>query len=331
MLRRLIISLTLIITLAVCSAAGVFYWGKQQYLAPATFNEDQVFTVMPGNSVAKIAKGLAAQGLIASDQIFITGVRLEKLARALKAGEYLIPAHTSMSDLAHILVSGKVILHKITFAEGFSSYEIATLVNSDDRLTGRASTELAEGSLLPETYHFARGLPREKLITRMQKAQADLLAEIWGGRDQDLPIQSIKDAIILASIVEKETGVASERERVAGVFINRLRINMPMQTDPTIIYGITKGRRPLGRPLSRKDLKTENPYNSYLNRGLVPGPISNPGAASLRAVMHPVASKDLYFVANGKGGHAFAKNLKDHNNNVAKWRKHQRAQKKAAQ
>jgi len=214
----------------------------------------------------------------------------------------------------------------ITIPEGLTSIEIFDLVSAAKDLSGELTVTAAEGSLMPETYSVTLGATRDAFVTRMAVAADAAKAELWPERAPDLPFDTWEEAVTLASIVEKETGVAAERGKVAGVFINRLRIGMRLQSDPTVIYGITQGSGPLGRKLRRSDLDTDTPYNSYTRAGLPPGPICNPGRAALKAVLNPVETDAFYFVADGTGGHAFARTLAEHNRNVAKWRKLQKQQ-----
>ncbi len=211
-----------------------------------------------------------------------------------------------------------------TLAEGLTSHEIVALVEQAEALEGAVEAVPSEGSLLPETYHYARGDRRGDLVVRMSRARDELLRVLWPGRAPNLPVATPEHAVVLASIVEKETGVAGERPLVASVFVNRLQKGMRLQSDPTVVYGLTGGTGPLGRALTRKDLQAPSPNNTYLNRGLPPGPIANPGRAALEAVLNPAQTAFLYFVADGSGGHAFAKTLAEHNRNVAKWRKFQK-------
>jgi UPF0755 protein len=209
----------------------------------------------------------------------------------------------------------------VTIAEGLTVMEIITLLQGETALTGALSALPAEGSLLSETYYYTYGMTRQMIVERMQKAMQETLSSLWNGRVADGILRTPEEVAVLASIVEKETGLAAERPRVAGVFINRLRQGMPLQSDPTVIYAVTEGKMKLERPLSLADLKTPSPYNTYLVKGLPPFPIANVGKAALEAVLHPEAHDYIYFVADGTGGHAFAKTLAEHNNNVAKWRR----------
>ncbi|MBT6096092.1 MAG: endolytic transglycosylase MltG, partial [Rhodospirillaceae bacterium] len=248
--------------------------------------------------------------------------------KPLRAGEYAFPAALSPAEAARILQSGRTVQRRVTFAEGLTRAEVASTLAAAAGATGAVGPLPQEGWLLPETYHYAFGDSREALLKRMNDAMVALADKLWSERAPDLPIKSVHEAVILASIVEKETGVASERPRVAAVFINRLRLGMRLQSDPTVVYGLTFGEKPLGHGLTRADLQSRTPYNTYLIKGLPPTAIANPGRAALESVLHPADSKDLYFVADGTGGHAFARTLKGHNANVAKWRRIERARKK---
>jgi UPF0755 protein len=245
----------------------------------------------------------------------------------LKAGEYVFEKNASMSDVLETIISGKSIQHQVTIAEGLTTQQIVQRINDAEVLSGPIQTVPPEGTLLPETYRVTRGTTREQLLQRMTQAQQRLVQEIWARRSPDLPIKTINEFITLASIVEKETAIASERTRVAAVFVNRLHRNMRLQSDPTIIYGIVGGKGTLGRSLTRADVDGPTPYNTYTINGLPPGPIANPGRASLEAVANPSRTKDLYFVADGTGGHVFAETYEQHLKNVARWRDFQRDQK----
>ena len=288
---------------------------------PGPLQADTVMYIDPGTSMGDIARKLAAEGVIEDSLVFRLGVRLMRVSRELKAGEYLFPATVSMRGVVDILLSGKTVLRRLTLPEGVASAEAAALVDAAEGLAGNLTAVPPEGTLLPETYHYERGDQRNELVERMQEAMRDTLSELWDLRDQSIPLKTPEEALILASIVEKETGVPDERPIVASVFINRLRAGMRLQSDPTVVYGITSGAAPLGRALTRTDLQTASDYNTYQINGLPPGPIANPGRAAIEAVLNPAQTEFLYFVASGDGGHAFAKTLDEHNNNVAKWRK----------
>ncbi len=324
MIRRLFILFAVLTVLVMAAAGGGLFWLKSAYTKPSQSQTEKVIVIERGSSVASIAKQLQSEGLIRFAKVFRFGIRILDDPRPLQAGEYRIPAGASAADIAAILKSGEQVVHKITLAEGLSSIQIADLLRDEPLLTGKIETTPAEGTLLPETYHFHRGEDRTEMLRRMQTAMDEVLDKLWVGRDDGLPYQSPEEAMILASIVEKETAVESERWLVAGVFVNRLKKGMRLQSDPTVVYGITRGAGPLGRPLSREDLDAETAYNTYKINGLPPTPIANPGRASIAAVMNPAETDALYFVADGTGGHAFSKTLEEHNRNVRAWRKLQR-------
>ncbi len=301
-------------------ASIVLYYAQQTFIAPGPLKSDATVVIPRGAGLEKIATLLKNEGVISDILIFQLGARYTKRARNLKAGEFLFPATASMDAVIKILEEGKVVSYSITIPEGKTSREIIDILRSDPNLSGEISIIPKEGSLLPETYQYERSGTRQSIVDRMQKALNENLNELWLNRQKGLPLKSMEEALVLASIVEKETGIASERPLVAGVFINRLNKKMRLQSDPTVSYGITMGQAPLGRSLSRKDLKTPTPYNTYTIDRLPPGPITNVGRSALEAVTQPDKTKFLYFVANGKGGHSFAKNLKEHNKNVRLWR-----------
>ena len=308
------------LSLLLLIAAGAAFYGKQQYEAEGPLATEQVFTVERGMNARAVAKMLAAQGIIRSADIFTVAAYVTRDFRRIKAGEYLAPAGASMAMLMAIIVQGKEYTFRLTIPEGWTSQMAVERINANNVLGGSAVEVPAEGTLLPDTHTFRRGFDRQQLINNMTKAQKDLIAELWPKRAADLPIQTPQEAIILASIVEKETSVPAERPQVAAVFINRLRLGMRLQSDPTVIYGIVAGKGRLDRTISKADLRQETPYNTYRIKGLPPGPIANPGRDSIAAVLNPAVTEDLYFVADGTGGHAFSKTLDDHNANVKEWR-----------
>ncbi len=316
--------LSFILVLALIAGAALA-WLWRAATGPGPLTESAVVLFKPGTSVAGIATELKYAGVIRDERIFIAVVRAHDQTGSLKAGEYEIPAGASVVEVIHLLVEGKSILHTLTVPEGKTTKQILALIAADDALEGEIALAPAEGELLPETYAFIRGETRDGVIADMMKAQDDVLAALWDGRANDLPFSSKEEAIVLASIVEKETGVAEERPRVAAVFVNRLRKGMRLQSDPTIIYGLTQGE-PLGRGLRQSELERETPYNTYVIPGLPPTPIANPGRAAIEAVLNPADTDDLFFVADGSGGHAFAPTLEEHNRNVAKWRQIERQQ-----
>lgn len=312
-------------TLLLCaSAGGLYYYGQTRYLEPGPATADQVFLLERGTGLNATAARLEKDGLVSSSLVFRLALRVQGAAGSLKAGEYLIPAQASMDEIAAILAEGKSIQHKLTIAEGLTSWEVMRLVETDPVLVGDMPETPPEGALLPETYLFTRGTTRADIVGRMMAAHDEVLDRLWQERATDLPFDTKEEAVTLASIVEKETGIASERPRVAAVFVNRLRKGMRLQSDPTIIYGITKGQGPLGRPIRRSEIDRKTAYNTYQIDGLPPAPIANPGEASLAAVLNPPETKEYYFVADGTGGHAFAETHAGHMRNVAKWRRIER-------
>lgn len=314
-------TLAAILVIACCVVAGAAALVYRVYAAPGPLQHPTTVVVARGAGVNDIARRLVGKSVIAHPDLFTVIARLSGVHRRLKAGEYGFDAGVSTRAVLAILLEGRTAVRKVTFAEGLTVKEVAALLRGTEGLKGEVGTVPREGTLLPNTYHFSRGDNRKAILERMEKAMAATVAELWKGRVDGLPIRNMREAVILASIVEKETGVASERARVAAIFVNRLRKRMRMETDPTVVYGLTGGAGPLGRALTRKDLKRKHPYNTYRIFGLPPGPICNPGRDALAAVMNPLQTDELYFVADGTGGHVFARTLRAHNRNVAKWRK----------
>ncbi len=295
------------------------------------YAEDKIVNIPPRQGIREIADLLLKEGVIEHPMTFILSATLAKTRDELKFGEYLFPRQASLHDVINKLVDGKVETHPVTFAEGLTSEQIVQRVLEADVLTGNIKEIPREGSLLPETYRYTRGTPRDQVIQRMQQAQRRLVQEIWDRRVPDLPLRSPDQLVTLASIVEKETGRADERSRVAAVFVNRLKQHMKLQSDPTIIYGLVGGKGTLGRPILRSEIEQSTPYNTYVIDGLPPGPIANPGRAALEAVANPARTKELYFVADGTGGHAFSETLDQHQKNVAKLRALEQAQRDGTQ
>ena len=316
----------LFLILLAIAAGGAWFWEQENFQAPGPSPKYAVVLVEPGDRVSTIAQKLAVSGVISDPRLFRLGLRIRNLQGTLKAGEYGFPAHVSLADVAGILASGKSILHKLTAAEGLTSEMIAAIVNADPALAGDPVAAPEEGTLLPETYLFIRGTTRAQIIAEMKRAQAQLLARMWPARAGGLPVNTVEEAIILASIVEKETAIPEERRHIAAVFANRLRMGMKLQSDPTIIYDITEGY-PLGRGIRQSELERASPHNTYAIAGLPPTPISNPGRDSIVAVLNPAESSDLYFVANGKGGHVFSATVEEQNRNVSEWRRIEKLQK----
>jgi len=304
----------------VIGLGATLYLGKLRYDSPGPLETARTVIIERGDGTATIAEKLERAGVVDEPIVFRLGVMLTKSERDLKAGEYLFEAGVSVGDVIATLVDGKSILHQVTMPEGLTSLQIVERLNEEPMLAGEIREIPKEGTLLPETYKFTRGTDRQEILNRMSAAHERLLAEVWERRVSELPIETPEEMVILASIVEKETGRADERNRVAGVFINRLNRGMRLQSDPTIIYGIVGGQGSLGRGIRRSEIDALTPYNTYQIDGLPPTPIANPGRASLEAVANPSRTDDLFFVADGTGGHAFAETYDEHNRNVARWR-----------
>jgi UPF0755 protein len=307
---------TLLVLLAVIVGGG-FVVGKQRLEAPGPLDSDKMVTIPRGLGIRDISELLVQEGVIDQPWIFMGGVFALKARDELKAGEYQFVKNASLRDVIETIADGKVIQHQLTLAEGLTSEQIVQRILESDLLTGNIREIPREGSMLPESYKLTRGTSREQLIQRMETQQRRVVQEIWDHRMPDLPLKTPDQLVTLASIVEKETGRADERSRVAAVFINRLKQRMRLQSDPTIIYGLVGGKGTLGRPISRSDLEQPTPYNTYVIDGLPPGPIANPGRASLEATANPARTKELYFVADGTGGHVFAETYEQHQRNVA--------------
>ncbi|WP_342453264.1 endolytic transglycosylase MltG [Jiella mangrovi] len=309
----------------VLAAGAVLYWGKSEFERPGPLKSEATYVVPSSTGVSAIASGLERQGIIADADVFEYGVRLSGAGSKLKAGEFAFAPGASMRQVMEKLVSGQSIMHAVTIPEGWTVNRAYERIAAADFLSGDMPGEVPEGTLKPDTYLVQRGTTRKEVVQRMKSAQDRLVQEIWDGRDPDLPIKDIGQFITLASIVERETGIAGERPHVASVFINRLKKGMRLDSDPTFLYGVYGGAgKPSGQPVTQSDKDSDTPYNTYKIRGLPPGPIANPGRAALEAVAHPLQTDDLYFVADGTGGHAFSSTLKEHNNKVAKYRKLQR-------
>jgi peptidoglycan lytic transglycosylase G len=309
-----------IFVLAALVAGVVLVSGKQRFDVPGPLAEDRVVNIPRGSGIREIADVLMREGVIDQPWVFVGGVLVLKAREDLKAGEYQFKAHASLREVVATIVEGRVVSHQFTIPEGLTSEQIVARLGDDDTLTGNIKEIPREGTLLPDTYNFTRGTSREQMIQRMQQAQQRAVKEVWERRYQDLPIKTPEQLVILASLVEKETGKPEERTRVAAVFINRLKQKMRLQSDPTIIYGLVGGKGTLGRPIMKSEIEQPTPYNTYQIDGLPPGPISNPGRASLEAAANPARTRELYFVADGTGGHAFADSYEQHQKNVARLR-----------
>ncbi|MBL4725616.1 MAG: endolytic transglycosylase MltG [Rhizobiaceae bacterium] len=316
------------IVLSVIAVSVIFFIGKKNFEKPGPLRTSQTIVIKEGSGLNQISTQLNARGIIDSDILFGIGVKLHGAAGGMKAGEYAFTSGMSMNDVMETIRSGKGIVYKITIPEGLTTHVIYQRIAANDTLVGDLPAMLPEGSLMPDTYPFQRGTSRTDVVKRMQQSQQQFLAQVWKRRTAGLPVKTPEELVTLASIVEKETGKSSERPHVASVFINRLNQGIRLQSDPTIIYGIFGGEgKPKGRPIYQSDIKNPTPYNTYTIDGLPPGPISSPGRAALEAVANPSITKDLFFVADGTGGHVFAKTLAGHNANVSRWRAIERRQK----
>ena len=302
-------------------AGGILAWGSAQMQKPGDFSEDVVFEVKVGDRLNAVSERLEEQGLIDNAMIFRIAARSSGDDARLKFGEYKIPAYASMQEVLDLVTSGRALAYQVTIPEGLTSFQVVARLLEEPLLTGEIDEIPPEGSLAPDTYSISKGDSRASLIRRMTLAQHKIITEAWELRAEGLPLKDTDEALTLASIVEKETGLPEERPLVASVFINRLNRGMRLQTDPTVIYGVTKGRGDLGRGLRQSELRKKTPYNTYVIEGLPPTPLANPGKASIEAVLNPAKSNYLFFVADGTGGHAFAETIDEHNRNVRKWRK----------
>ena len=314
-----------VLLIAMLGVGGVFYYGHQMVDAAGPLQEDKIVNISGGSR--DIADTLNKAGVIdVNPWIFVASVQALKASSSsksgeyLKSGEYTFQKNASLREVIDTIVRHKVVQHAVTIPEGLTSEQIVARLSDSDIFNGSIHEVPREGTLLPETYKFERGTDRQKVIQRMQQEHKHVLADVWDRRSPDLPLKTPEQLVTLASIVEKETGRPDERSRVAAVFVNRLKQKMKLQSDPTIIYGLVGGKGTLGRPIKRSEITQPSPYNTYVIDGLPPGPISNPGRASLEAVANPARTRDLYFVADGTGGHAFSETLDAHQKNVAKLR-----------
>ena len=290
MIRRLTLAVLVLCVLAAVTAGGGWLWFSKQISRDGPHAMDEVVLIPPGSHIQAIATTLVGRGIIRSDLLFRLASRLSKADRALKSGEFRIPARASVTGVLDVLTRGETVARTFTIPEGLTVAEALEIVAKAEGLMGPLPAPPDEGRLLPETYHYAYYDTKVQAVRRMEQAMDAALAKAWAGRDEGLPLNSPTEALILASIVEKETGVKAERARVAGVFLNRLKRGMKLQSDPTVIYGITEGKAPLGRDLTRADLDTPTPWNTYAVQGLPPPPIANPGLAAIDAVLHPQAT-----------------------------------------
>lgn len=317
--------LVFLATMMILTVAGV-WWAIAHFEAPGPLKQMTTVIVPKGESFNDIAELLEKNEVVDFPKLFQVMVVLQGNGRNFKAGEYEFHPAVSPRAVMDAMLEGRTVIRRMTIPEGFTSREISELLKQNPVLEGEVPWEIPEGTLLPETYHYSYGDSRAGIIERARTAMRNALERLWEQRDRSIPLKTPEEAIILASIVEKETGVAAERGRIAAVFINRLRKGMKLQADPTVIYGITEGSKKMGRQLSGSDLKKASDYNTYIITGLPPGPICNPGLDAIKAVLRPPKTSELYFVADGRGGHNFAATLKEHNANVNRYRAALKAQ-----
>lgn len=324
-----VLSIVIFLTLA---GGAAIYFGAREFEQAGPLTATDTVLVRPNTSVADIATQLERLGMISDARIFRIGVRAFGHDSSLKAGEYEVRAHASMRDIMELMQSGKSVQYSLTIPEGMTVWQAFKRIAATEELQGELPAELPpEGSIAADTLRFTRGMERQAVLDKLMADQRQLVQDIWERRDPDLPLNDINEFVTLASIVEKETGRADERPRVAAVFVNRLRKGMRLQSDPTILYGLFGGQgRPADRPIYQSDIEKPTPYNTYTIDALPPGPIANPGRAALEAVANPSETDDLYFVADGTGGHVFATTLEEHNANVARYRAFRRQQEEEA-
>src|SRR5438445_1427611 len=310
-----------ILLVGMIGTGAAYYYGKQKLEAAGPLREDKIVNIPSRAGMADISDVLQREGVIDNNRWAFIGAVLALKARSeLKPGEYAFQKNASLRDVIGTIVEGKVVQHSVTIPEGLTSEQIVARLSDNDIFAGSVREVPREGTLLPETYKFPRGTTRDQVIARMQQTQKRVLTELWEHRTTSNPIKTPAPLVTLASIIEKETGKPDERSRVAAVFVNRLRQKIKLQSDPTIIYGLVGGKGTLGRPIKRSEIQQPSPYNTYVVDGLPPGPIANPGRASLEAAANPARTRDLFFVADGTGGHAFTETYDQHQKNVAKLR-----------
>lgn len=310
----------LLLFLTVCIVITLFYVNKHLF-QPLEYKTSLVFEIQKQETAKNIATNLCQNNLAPFPLFARFAMRLYGFDKKLKAGEYLLDPQLSLKDILEKLTSGKVMMHRLTIPEGLTTFKILQMIDQNEFLSGDITETVKEGEFFPETYTFAKGETKNNIIKKAKLLMQKTLTDHWNKRTKDLPLKDQRQLLILASIIEKETGLNAERGKVASVFINRLKLDMPLQTDPTVIYALTLGKKDLDRPLVKKDLSFDSPYNTYLYKGLPPTPICNPGVKAIEAATNPENTDFFYFVADGNGGHRFAKTLSDHNKNVQLWLK----------
>ncbi len=313
-----VLAIAALLVLGTVAGTAYFY---HLFVRDGPLVEAKQLLIPRGANLDRIAEALADNGVIASKFVFRSWVRILGTQARLRSGEYRFPKSASAETVMDLLLDGKQVQRRFTIPEGLTTHQVLERVAKVEGLEGEITEKPGEGELLPDTYFFALGEPRNAIVQRMKKAMQDALEEAWAARDREHVLKDKRELLILASIVEKETGEGIERPMVAGVFVNRIKKGMRLETDPTVIYGITEGKGALGRRLLKTDLETPHPYNTYKNAGLPPGPIANPGRAAIDAAVKPAKHGYIYFVADGSGGHAFAETVEEHNKNVQRWRR----------
>ena len=321
-MKKLFLPVAAVLVILIC---GV-YFVQKKIERPGPLATEAYVVIPKGTSSRTVAFMLDEAGIIDNPLLLRLAMRLNGTDKRMKAGEYRFEPGISLRGVIHKMVQGDVFFRRLTLPEGLTTRQMLEIINGEPMLSGEITETAAEGDLLPETYSFSRGEQRNDIVRRAKAAMNRVKQEAWGKKDGDVPLKTPQEMIILASIIEKETGVPEERGLVASVFVNRLKKGMKLQTDPTVIYALTKGEKELGRALLKKDLDVDSPFNTYKYYGLPPAPICNPGRASIEAAVNPEISDYLYFVASGDGGHNFAKSLYEHNSNVAQWRKARKRQ-----
>jgi UPF0755 protein len=316
-----VLRLTAVVCLVAALIFGAALWWEFNWLAtPGPLATARTVVIDKGQAADAVGRQLAENGIITDGWAFAPAFWLTRLDGDLRGGEYLFPAAISPQGVLDLLRSGKTVVHHLVVPEGLTTAEVLDLVARGEALFGDVVDRPGEGELWPATYAYSYGEKRQALVDQMKRLAARNLAELWAARASDLPLERPEAAVVLASIVEKETAIPAERPKVAAVLYNRIRLGMKLQVDPTVAYAVTEGRHPLDHALTKAELALDSPYNTYVVAGPPPGPIDNPGKASLEAVLKPEHSDLLYFVADGSGGHAFASTLEEHNRNVARWR-----------